>query len=239
MHGYTRGNPLKYTDPLGLQEEDSEDSLIEFIKKLCENLGIDPTEELMKEFYKRFAEMAKKSFLKGLLQDDARFIIGLMAFLEAVVEVFGDETGITGAVICIEGIFVRGLGVQGGICFVYHPDLGWAMFLYAGYMWGAMKSEGATIYAGFWTWHGDPDDFEFGDWEEWFFSLEATGAKGIGGGFADFANETSPPTITGWIVGMGVGSPGLGVAAARAYFLKAPNWMIPYYLVGIIAPKPT
>ena len=57
---------------------------------------------------------------------------------------------------------------------------------------------------------------------------------GIGGMY--FQNETSPPTITGLGIGPGVGTPGGGIAAARAKYYRAKNWMIPLYLQGIVVP---
>ena len=143
--------------------------------------------------------------------------------------------GITGAFICVEGFVVGGVGGQIGISLVFHPDLGWAMFYYWGYLWGAMIAGGFSIVAGFWTWHGE-EKFTFGDWLNWFFCFEATGGMILGANFLHFINEGSPLRISGWGVGMGVGFGG-GVAGARAKFYRAKNWMIPHDLRGIIVPE--
>jgi hypothetical protein len=108
----------------------------------------------------------------------ALMILNLMAFLEATVNVFGDILGISGAFICIEGMLVVEGGGHIGLCFVYHPDLGWAMYYYAGYLMGLMEAGGISIIAGFWTWLSK-EEFTFDDWEGWFFNIVGTGGAKI------------------------------------------------------------
>jgi len=255
---YCLNNPLKYTDPLGLSAETVEtgleehedpnlvcgfsidwEALLRKLRKLWEMFGgsVEKLMELLKQYLAGILQKIQQNFLyTGTINFHEFF--PLMSFLGAVVKIFGDVLGITGAFFCIEGMGILGGGGQIGLCFVYHPDLGWAMFYYFGYLWGAMKAGGVSIIAGFWTWHGDPDDFDFGDWEGWFSGIEGTGGAAIIGSFMRFENETSPPTITGW--GIGVGGGGgffVGAATSRAKFYRAPDWMIPYELQGIIVPQ--
>lgn len=168
--------------------------------------------------------------------DIARFLLPLMAQLETLVDLFGDAMGITGAFICIEGMAAAGIGGQIGLNLVYHPDLGWALFYYAGYLWGAICGGGISLTIGFWTWH-DEKKFTFDQWEKWFFSFETTaGIHGVGGSYVYFMNETNPPTITGWGIGPSMGIGG-GVAGARAYFHRAFDYMIPIWARRIIIPS--
>jgi hypothetical protein len=71
---------------------------------------------------------------------------------------------------------------------------------------------------------------------EWFSSLGGGINIGVGVNGMRFENEKSPPTISGWGVALGVGKGGGGVAAARAHYWRAPDWMIPPYLRGIVVP---
>ena len=120
--------------------------------------------------------MIMNSYGLGLFDHVAFEILVVMSFLEAAVDVFGDLWGITGAFLCIEGMGEVFVGIEGGLCLVYHPDLGWAAYIYGGIIVGPMIGGGAII-AGFWTWHSKKP-FEFSDWTRWFYGPE--GMLGLG-----------------------------------------------------------
>jgi RHS repeat-associated protein len=250
---YCVNNPLKYIDPAGLSEEEV---IIEFydtthpeiyvsnwegflkkLRQLWTQLGYSASKirELIIEHLTRLVQMLADSYGLVAFDKTAFRTLNLMAFLEAVVHVFGDIVGITGAFICIEGLAVVGGGGQGGLCLVYHPDLGWAMYTYAGYLLGGMESAGVAVVAGFWTWnHGR--DFTFDDWKGWFFNVEGNAGATISGGFVYFEDYYWPSRIKGWGVGAGAGIGG-GVAFGRIKYYRAPDWMIPYFLWGKVVPQ--
>ena len=71
----------------------------------------------------------------------------MMSFLEAVVDIFGDLWGITGAFLCIKGMGEVFVGIEGGICLVYHVDLGWAAYIWWNHSWSYdWRRSQMTIY---------------------------------------------------------------------------------------------
>jgi hypothetical protein len=97
-----------------------------------------------------------------------------------------------------------------------------------------MIAGGFSIIAGFWTWHGEKE-FSLRDWEGLFEGTVVTG------GFIVYSlsvvkfNNTDY-SITGWGVGVGLGL-GYGIAGPEVDYWRAPDWMIPWDLQGIIVPQ--
>ena len=249
---YCLNNPLKYTDPLGLSEEGSYSHQFprpdgEDVKEMWDRLGnimrwvrrgLLTLKEAIIYFLGGIANKILQSYSETGLLNLSQFYF-LLSALETIVHFFGDTLGITGAFICLEGMGTGFFGVQGGVCLVYHPDLGWAMYLYGGILVGSMLAAGVSIIVGFWTWHGEKE-FTFDDWTRWFYGPEITGGAKLSVTLFKFANkkvaELINATITGWGFGIGAGV-GFGAAWSSTYYMRAPNWMIPYWLKGIVVPK--
>lgn len=264
-YSYCLNNPLKYIDPAGLSEKEiwsieNNDGLIgipcggflcaAMISPRLSRMIILPRGVSLQDYLRRLLRMFLdhivgllqkiiKSFLNGNFDLSGLHILALMSYLESIVINFGDILGITGAFICFEGMGAIFVGAQGGVCLVFHPDLGWAMYLYAGFLLGPMITGGVAIIVGFWTWHGEKK-FSFDDWTRWFYGPEGTGGLILSGSGIVFANEKGAnlinATITGWGIGIGVGWGG-GIAWSTAYYKRAPDWMIPPWLWGIVVPQ--
>ncbi|MBU7021523.1 MAG: hypothetical protein HXS41_10740, partial [Theionarchaea archaeon] len=251
---YCYNNPLKYIDPVGLSEEFflmKEDDILNsqqptflfdwenFLQHLysVEMFGFSPRKmlEFIMSYLTRLLQSIVDSYGLVAFDQTALMILSLMAFLEALVNVFGDFYGISGAFICIEGMLVVGAGGQIGLCLTYHPDLGWAMYYYAGYLMGLMEAGGISIIAGFWTWLSK-DRFTFDDWKGWFFNIAGTAGAEISGNIVYFEDYYWPPHIRGFGVGAGGGF-GAGGAIGRAKYFRAEDWMIPYFLRGKVVPR--
>jgi RHS repeat-associated protein len=252
---YCLNNPLKYIDPTGLSEEfflmDEGDilnnltptfvfdweSFLRHFRSFCEMFGISLRKMLdfIMSYLTRLLQSIVDTYGVVAFDQTALMILNLMAFLEAFVNVLGDIYEISGAFICIEGMLVAGGGGQIGLCFVYHPDLGWAMYYYAGYLMGLMEAGGISIIAGFWTWLSK-DKFTFNDWKGWFFNIVGTVGAEISGSAVYFEDYYWPPHIRGFGVGIGAGVGG-GGAIGRATYFRAEDWMIPYFLWGKVVPK--
>jgi RHS repeat-associated protein len=238
---YCLNNPLKYVDPVGLDSDDAQtdlDELLEQLKKLLEEAGIDTDAiEFVEAFFANFADLLLDSNLLALLDTEAFATVYMMAFLETVVELYGEELGITGAFLGIEGLAAGGLGVQGGVALVFHPDLGWAAFAYGGFMWGAMYGASVSIVGGFYTWHGS-EDFTFRAWAGEFFSLEASAGIWISGSWFYFKDDNTPAKITGWGAGAGISNgPGGGVAGVRTWWTRIRRESLPFWLQGTVVPQ--
>jgi hypothetical protein len=110
------------------------------------------------------------------------------------------------------------------------------MYLYKGRLIEMMAAAGASIIAGFWTRHGDPDDFRLGDWEGLFHGTITTGGISVFSvSYAEF-NNNPISTITG--NGLGVrGGAGWGYAGFWANYWRVEDWMIPLWLRGTVVPQ--
>jgi hypothetical protein len=114
---------------------------------------------------------------------------------------------------------------------MYHPNLGWAMYTYRG--WSALLrvGYGLSIVAGFFTWHGEPDEFSFENWEGKFIATEVSLVYPT---VIRFHNEDS--SITGWGASAGYGF-AVGSTGVHTRYWRAPDWMIPWGLKGIVVPQ--
>jgi RHS repeat-associated protein len=253
---YCLNNPLTYVDPLGLSgrgvlPEDGRgphmsalgkysnywESLLRRLRSIWEEIG-ESVDSLV-EFFQHHVEGILQKIWQHFLytgQIEINELYALMSLLEAIVNVFGDVLGISGAFICIEGMgdLLWYGGGQGGVCLMYHPDLGWAYYTYTGSLRGLMMAGGVSIVAGFWTWHRERR-FRFEDWEG-LFEGTATAGGGSVLSFSVVKFNNTDYTITGWGVGVGLGI-GYGIAGFSSIYERAENWMIPLDLWGIVVPQ--
>jgi hypothetical protein len=213
------------------------ESLLRRLRSIWEEIG-ESVDSLV-EFFQHHVEGILQKIWQHFLytgQIEINELYALMSLLEAIVNVFGDVLGISGAFICIEGMgdLLWYGGGQGGVCLMYHPDLGWAYYTYTGSLRGLMMAGGVSIVAGFWTWHRERR-FRFEDWEG-LFEGTATAGGGSVLSFSVVKFNNTDYTITGWGVGVGLGI-GYGIAGFSSIYERAENWMIPLDLWGIVVPQ--
>ncbi|MBU7025283.1 MAG: RHS repeat-associated core domain-containing protein [Theionarchaea archaeon] len=240
---YCLNNPMKYVDPMGLDPEDETDAneLLELLKGILEDAGVEINNisEFLEAFLENLGQLLLDSDLFALVEPGAYETVVLMACYETVVELYGEELGITGAFLCFEGMASYGAGAQGGLALVFHPDLGWAAFAYGGYMLGAMFGTSVSLVAGFYKWN-DPNgrDFTFRAWAGKFFSLEASGGFLFGLSGFYFEDYNTPARITGWGAGVGIGppTPSGGVSAVVTWWKRIHSDSLPLWLRGIVVP---
>ncbi|MGD2249992.1 MAG: RHS repeat-associated core domain-containing protein, partial [Candidatus Methanofastidiosia archaeon] len=121
---YCLNNPLKYVDPAGLSEEEviidfydtthpkiyvsNWEGFLRKLRQLWTQRGYSASKirELLIEYISRFIQKIVDSYGMGLTEPVTQSLIELMAFLEAVVHVFGDALGITGAFFVLK-VWVR------------------------------------------------------------------------------------------------------------------------------------
>jgi RHS repeat-associated protein len=247
---YCLNNPLKYTDPTGLFGEPSEADEFNALRhrepQPVSTYG-ESEESLsnrIKEWFLSALANSIWSLLTAFGDKDVAMasacILQLMSLLETMVESYGDTLGITGAFICLEGMGELFCGVEGGFCLTYHPDLGWAMYLYDGILVGPMAGTGVAAIAGFWTWH-EEKPFEFSDWTEWFYGIEGmVGAGLISVSVVTFSNEKGAElinaAISGWGIGIGIGV-GFGAAWSSANYTRVSRKWAPLWLWSKLAPE--
>jgi RHS repeat-associated protein len=240
-YSYCLDNPLKYTDPMGLSTDDADDE-----QSLLQQVGIllpmREEGESDQDYLNRILEFIEElcwnileKILKNplcLFTEESLYLIELMSYLEAVVEVLGDDLGISGAFIFIEGMGeALFFGAQGGVCLMYHPNTGWGMYTYKGSVRGFQIGANISLGAGFFTWHGESDRFTFDDWKGEFIGTDFSPVIFT---YNKFHNKDS--SITGWQVSVGAGI-AIGVAGTHLYYSRASDWMIPLALRGIVVPQ--
>jgi hypothetical protein len=251
---------LKYSDPGGLSPEDvgplgplSWDEIggLELRSVFCPALPLfsamrafwGPTNRNDLRDYLDWLRNQISDWIKSLMEalyealwnDDTFYgnilLSALMDLLEAVVNTLGDVLGIDGAFICIDGMAQLLFGVDLGICYMYHPDLGWGMYTYKGWSGEMRMGFGISIVVGFFKWHGDPEDFTFDSWLGEFMATEVSLL--VGGGFK-FHNEDS--SITGYGLNIGAGCV-FGLSGVRTTYKRAPDWMIHGFLRDRVVPQ--
>jgi RHS repeat-associated protein len=181
---YCLNNPLKYSDPGGLSSEDvgplgplSWDEIggLELRSVFCPAL---PLFSAMRAFWGPTNRNDLRDYLEWLLSCITAcirgtldklytalvhgdifsaniYLLALMSELEAIVNTFGDVLGISGAFICIDGMAQLLFGVDVGLCYMYHPDLGWGLYTYSGWSGTLRVGAGISVVAGFFTWHNN------------------------------------------------------------------------------------